>query len=160
MKIVNMPQSCRGNFLTCFFVGSLQKSTGSHWFRKVLLELLSLSFFIKWWNSTKPFFFCMSKQYFCQTFFLKKNTLEIYLIYWNVLLWILPDCLAFDRNPTKFYVYRFLIFTKILLRQFSLGNILPTHFKENTDFPLQNPWQLSNAEVNFILNMTLAYLLK
>ena len=48
----------------------------------------------------------------------------------------------------------------MLLRQFSLGINLPTHIKENTDFPMQNPWQLLNAEVNFILNMTLAYLLK
>ena len=77
-----------------------------------------------------------------------------------MLLWILSDCLAFERNPTKFYVYSFLILTKILLRQFCLGNNLRTHIKENTDFPLQNPWQLLNAEVSFILNMTLAYLLK
>ena len=83
----------------------LQKPIGSHWFKKVLLELFSLSFFIKWWNSTKPFFFCMSRQYFC--FFSHKNTIEIYLIYWNVLLWILSDCLAFYRNPTKFYIYLF-----------------------------------------------------
>ena len=37
----------------------------------------------------------------------------------------------------------------MLLRQFCLGNNLPTHIKENTDFPWQNPWQLLNAEVNF-----------
>ena len=65
------------------FVCSLQKPIGSHWFRKFLLELLSLSFFIKWWNSEKPFFFCISMQYFCETFFLKTNTIEIYLIYWK-----------------------------------------------------------------------------
>ena len=48
----------------------------------------------------------------------------------------------------------------MLLRQFCLGNNLPTHIKENTDFPRQNPWQLPIAEGNFILNMSLAYLLK
>ena len=48
----------------------------------------------------------------------------------------------------------------MLLRQFCLGNNLLTHIKENTDLPLQNPWELPNAEVSFILNMTSAYLLK
>ena len=67
----------------------------------------------------------------------------------------------------------------MLLRQFCIGNNLPTHIKENADFPRQNPRQLPNAEENFkdcfyagtalylsflmfffILNMTLAYLLK
>ena len=62
MKIVNMSHTRRGNFLT-FFICSLQKPIGSYWFRKVLLELFSFSFFIKWWNSTKPFFLCISKQY-------------------------------------------------------------------------------------------------
>ena len=75
-----------------------------------MLELFSLSFFKKWWNSLKPFSSCMSKQYFCQTFFLTKNTVEIYLIYWNVFLWILPDCLTFHRNPTKFCIYIPLLF--------------------------------------------------
>ena len=37
----------------------------------------------------------------------------------------------------------------MLLRQFCLGNNLPTHIKENTDFPRQKPWQLMNAEANF-----------
>ena len=46
------------------------------------------------------------------------------------------------------------------LRKFCLGNNLPTHIKENTDFPWQSPWKLPNAQANFILNMTLAYLLK
>ena len=38
-----------------------------------------------------------------------KNTIEIYLIYWNVLIRILPECLAFDKNPTKFkkYIYTY-----------------------------------------------------
>ena len=48
----------------------------------------------------------------------------------------------------------------MLLRQFRLGIGLPTHIKENTDFPRQSPWQLPSAQANFILNMTLAYLLK
>ena len=48
----------------------------------------------------------------------------------------------------------------MLLRKFCQGNNLPTHIKENTHFPWQSPWKLSNAEANFILNMTLAYLLK
>ena len=43
----------------------------------------------------------MNNQYFCQTCFLTKNTIEIYLIYWNLFLWIFSDCLAFDRNPTE-----------------------------------------------------------
>ena len=37
-----------------------------------MLELSSLSFFIKWWNSAQPFFFCMNKKYFCETLFLRK----------------------------------------------------------------------------------------
>ena len=48
----------------------------------------------------------------------------------------------------------------MLLRQFCLGINLPTHIKENTDFPMQNPWQLLNAEANFISNMALAYVIK
>ena len=89
-----------------FFVCSLRKPIGCHRFKKVLLELFSLSFFIKWWNSTKLFFFCMRKQYLWK-FSSHKITIEIYLIYWNVLIWILSDYLAFHRNPTKFYIYLF-----------------------------------------------------
>ena len=37
----------------------------------------------------------------------------------------------------------------MLLRKFRLGNNLPTHIKENTDFPRQNPRQVLNAEMNF-----------
>ena len=122
-----------------FFVCSLQNPIDSHWFKKVLLELHGLSFFIKWWNSAKPFFFCMSKQYFCQTFFSHKNIIEIYLIYWNVLLWILSDCLAFDRNPTKFYIYLFFTynlstlycyqFLMLLFGRISPGAIISHHLK-------------------------------
>ena len=107
-----MSQSRRGNFLTFFFVCSLQKPIGYHWFKEVLLELFSLHFSTKWGNSTNPFFFCMSKQYFCQIFFSHKSTIEIYLIYWNVHLWFFSGCLAFDRDPTKFYIYLF--FKKII----------------------------------------------
>ena len=32
-----------------------------------------------------------------------------------------------------------------MLRQFYLGNNLPTHIRENTDFP----WQLPSAQANF-----------
>ena len=66
------------------------------------------SFFIKWWNSMP--FFCMKKQYFCLTFFLAdwhqmchKNTIEISLIYWNVVLWIFPDWLS-TRIPLNLYL--------------------------------------------------------
>ena len=106
MKIVNMSQSCCENFLTIFWFAVYETHRGFHCFKKVFLELFSLPFFIKWWNSTKPFFFCMSKQYFCQKNFLTEiYTTEIYLIYWNVLLWrISSHCLAFDKNPTKYYV--------------------------------------------------------
>ena len=34
----------------------------------------------------------------------------------------------------------------MVLRQFCLGNNLPTHIKENTDFPRQKPQQVPNAE--------------
>ena len=37
----------------------------------------------------------------------------------------------------------------MLLRQFCLGNNLPTHIRENTDFPLQKPQQLLSAKANF-----------
>ena len=37
----------------------------------------------------------------------------------------------------------------MLLRQFWLGNNLPTHTKENTDFPWQKPWHLQSPEANF-----------
>ena len=36
----------------------------------------------------------------------------------------------------------------MLLRQFCLGNNLPTHIKKSTDFPRQKPRKLPNAEVN------------
>ena len=112
MKIVNMSQSRRGNFLTIFFVCSLQKPIGYHWFKEVFLQLFSIHFSIKWGNSTNPFFFCTSKQYFCQIIFSHKSTIEIFLIYWNAHLWFFSGCLAFDRDPTKFYIYLF--FKKII----------------------------------------------
>ena len=56
--------------------------------------------------------------------FSHKNKIEIYLIYWNVLLWILSDCLAFDRNPTKFYTLLTLLFGRI-----SPGAIISYHLK-------------------------------
>ena len=37
----------------------------------------------------------------------------------------------------------------MLLRQFRLGNNLPTHIRENTDFPRQKPRQLPSFEANF-----------
>ena len=37
--------------------------------------------------------------------------------------------------------------TRLLLRQFRLGNNLPTHIRETTDFPRQKPRHL--AMVNF-----------
>ena len=73
MKIVNMSQSCCENFLTIFWFAVYETHRGFHCFKKVFLELFSLPFFIKWWNSTKPFFFCMSKQYFCQKNFSHRN---------------------------------------------------------------------------------------
>ena len=36
-----------------------------------------------------------------------------------------------------------------MLRQFRLGNNLPMHIRENTDFPRQKPWQLPSAAANF-----------
>ena len=36
----------------------------------------------------------------------------------------------------------------MLLRQLCLGNNLPRHIRENTDFPWQKPQQLLNAEGN------------
>ena len=95
MKIVNMSQSCRGNFLTFFWFSVLRKPIGSQWFKKVLLKLFSLLFFIKWWNSTKPFFFYMSKQHFCQTFLLIKIqqkyiwSTEMYLYGFCQTVWLL-----------------------------------------------------------------------
>ena len=35
-----------------------------------------------------------------------------------------------------------------MLRQLCLGNYLPTHIRENTDFPWQKPQQLLNAAAN------------
>ena len=37
----------------------------------------------------------------------------------------------------------------MLLRQFCLGNNLPTHTGENKDFLWQKPWHLQSAEANF-----------
>ena len=37
----------------------------------------------------------------------------------------------------------------MLLRQFRLGNNLPTHIRENTDFLRQKPRQLPSVEANF-----------
>ena len=37
----------------------------------------------------------------------------------------------------------------MLLRQFRLGINLPTHIRENIDFPRQKPRQLPSAEANF-----------
>ena len=71
--------------------------------------------------------------------FSHKNKIEIYLIYWNVLLWILSDCLAFDRNPTKFYTLLTLFFGRI-----SPGAIISHHLKticlpfENHFFLIKN----------------------
>ena len=38
--------------------------------------------------------------------------------------------------------------TRMLLRQFRLGNNFPTHIRQNTDFPWQKPRQLPNAKAN------------
>ena len=36
-----------------------------------------------------------------------------------------------------------------MLRQFRLSNNLPTHIRENTDFPQEKPQKLPSAEANF-----------
>ena len=72
--------------------------------RKVLLEFFSLHLYLFFSQNVEilhSHFFCMNNQYFYQTFFLTKNTVEIYLIYWNLFLWIFSGCLDFDRNPTE-----------------------------------------------------------
>ena len=75
--------------------------------------------------------------------FSHKNKIEIYLIYWNVLLWILSDCLAFDGNPTKFYtlflrnyihIYQYCIatnFSHCFLEEFHLVLLLATTWRPN-----------------------------
>ena len=35
------------------------------------------------------------------------------------------------------------------LRQFCLGNNLPTHIRENADFLWEKPWKLPSTEANF-----------
>ena len=80
LMFVNIVSVSSWKFPHIFFLCSLRKPIGSHWLENVLLELFSLSFFIKWWNSIKPFFFSMSKQYFCQTFFSQKCNRNIFVL--------------------------------------------------------------------------------
>ena len=115
MKISNMicisvfmSQSRRGNFLTFFFVCSLQKPIGSHWFKKVLIELLSLSFFIKWWKSTQPFFSAWIRSTSANLFFSQKYNIynfwstEIYFYGFLQTVWLLT------RIPLNFIYTSFL----------------------------------------------------
>ena len=58
------------------------------------------------------------------------------------------------RKGTKKKIFYFLQkfiekLTCMLLRQFCLGNNLPTHIRKNTDFPRQSPRQLPSAKANF-----------
>ena len=70
------------NFPHIFFVCRLRKPIGSQWFKKVLLEFLVFngiySFFIKWWNSTKPFFFSWISSTSVKPFFSQKYSRNIY----------------------------------------------------------------------------------
>ena len=43
----------------------------------------------------------------------------------------------------------------MLIRQFHLGNNLPMHNTENTDFPWQKPRQLPSAEAKGWVNISL-----
>ena len=99
-RISDLPQA---GFEPAHQAYRLQKPIDFHWCKNVLLELFSLQtclfFFTKWWNSLKTF--VVHKPHFYQTFFLTdwcymhcKNTVEIFSIYWNVLLQIFSNCLV------------------------------------------------------------------
>ena len=51
----------------------------------------------------------------------------------------------------KIFLLFTIVYRKInkFLRQFCLGNNLPTHIAENTHFPQQKPRQLQSAKANF-----------
>ena len=51
----------------------------------------------------------------------------------------------------KIFLLFTIVYPKInkFLRQFCLGNNLPTHIRENTNFHQQKPRQLPSAEANF-----------
>ena len=102
MKIVQM--LCISIFMSwsrhIFFAYRLQKLLGFDWFKKNLLELFILYLYLFFFHKMMKFYTAISSAW---NFFSHKNTIEIYLNYWNVLPWIFPDCLSFDRNPTEFY---------------------------------------------------------
>ena len=115
-----------------FFVCSLQKPIVSHWFKKVLIDLFGLSFFIKWWNSTKPFFSCMSRQYFC--FFLTKIHLkyvwstEMYFYGFCQTVWYLtgiPLNFMYISFLKKIYTYNLSILYCYQLLMLLFGRLLP-----------------------------------
>ena len=64
---------------------------------------------------------------------------------------IIDNCRNFAKNDIKIKIFFTIIDPRInmLLGQFCLGNNLPTHIRENTDFPWQKPWQLPSAQANF-----------
>ena len=67
----------------------------------ILWELRILKFSSRASAKNKPYNNISYLTYFYHTFF-HKDTTKLYLIYWNVLLWIFSDWLAFDRNLTDF----------------------------------------------------------
>ena len=144
MNIVNLSQSLCGNFLA-FFCLQFTKTHRFHWFKIFLLQLFSLSFFHKMMKLYKVIFPLHEEAVLLPNFSSHKNTTEIYLIYGNVLLWILSDCLDFDRNPLNFiynsflkklytfnlsilYCYQLLI---LLFGRISPGAIISYHLKPN-----------------------------
>ena len=70
-----------------------------------------------------------------------------FFYYWWLQLWtLLRNCL----KTTIFLLFP-IVYSKInmLLRKLRLGNNLPTHIKENTNFLRQKPRQLPSAEAVF-----------
>ena len=147
MKKVNNVSISSWKFPHIFFVCRLQKPLGHHWFKKVLFELFSLSFFIKWWNSTNPFFFCMSEQYYCQTFFLTKIkqkyiwSTEMYFYGCCQIVWLLTGT---PLNFILFYkkiMYIHIInqyciatnFSQCFLEEFHLVLLLATTWRPNLE---------------------------
>ena len=70
-----------------------------------------------------------------------------FFYYWWLQLWDFTQKLSQNDDFLLFPI----VYSKInmLLRKFRLGNNLPTHIKENTNFLRQKPRQLPSAEAVF-----------
>ena len=137
---------CRSHFLTTLQIWKLIKKILRHsYFPVNFAQFFKNLIYRKPPDDCSCWFLCSNQSIIHWSHF--ACFFHFFFYYWWLQLWtLLRNCL----KTTIFLLFP-IVYSKInmLLRKLRLGNNLPTHIKENTNFLRQKPRQLPSAEAVF-----------